>query len=288
MPMLMQPLQVAGSLAHTVMNMVLPGKCRLCRRFTVNAPATLAALNFGARPVPQMALFKVLVHNLCRHCAGKFKTVSAAACPRCGCEPENGVCINCQKHPLYYVDRCMSLLCYDSDIGPVIKRFKYGGDLYVNRFLSQCLLAGLTLNAPKGVFYDFIAVVPLHPKKQRARKFNQNERLLQYWRRLGFKNIDCLCKSALEQKLLIRSKHTRPQAGLDAAARALNVSGAFEVKDRRVLNGLNILLVDDIVTTGATVENCAKALKTQGAARVDVISIARTMPHRNPDHLMEI
>lgn len=286
--MLIQPFKIAYSLSSTLIDMVLPGKCRLCRRFTVNEPADLRALNFSVRPVPQTRFFQVAAHNICRHCAAKFRIISATACPRCGCEPEDGICINCQIHPPGYVERCMSLLLYNADIGPVIRRFKYGGDLYVNRFLSQCLLAGVALNVQSDVNYDLIVPVPLHPKKQRARRFNQNERLLHYWRNFSYGDIPCLRKAKLDHKLLVRHKHTRPQAGLDADARALNVADAFDVKDNRDLTGLNILVADDIVTTGATVENCAKALKALGAARVDVISIARTMPHLNPNHLMEI
>lgn len=286
--MLTQPLKVAQTLSRTVMDMLFPGKCHMCRRFTVNEPCDLSALACGARTLPQIPLFEIAAHNICRDCVAGFRVVPIDACPRCSCELEDGACVNCALHPPRFVDRCMSLLFYNSDISPVIRRFKYGGDLYVGRFLSLCLLAGLAVNTQSGVHYDIITPVPLHPKKQKARKFNQNERLLQYWRRFGFNDIAGLHETTLDFKLIRRHKHTRPQAGLDADARANNVANAFDVRDGLDLSGLNILVADDIVTTGATVENCAKALKAKGASRVDVVSIARTMPHRNPNHLMEI
>lgn len=158
----------------------------------------------------------------------------------------------------------------------------------MGRFLSLCLLTGLAINRQNDIKYDIIMPVLLHPQKQKSRKFNQNERLLQYWQGFGFNALEGLAHAVIDHKILARCKNTRAQAGLDMSARAENLADAFYVPDNRDLSRLSILVADDIVTTGATVENCAKALKARGAVRVDVVSIARTMPHLNPDHLLEI
>lgn len=280
-----KPLQ---SLALALRDMVYPPKCRLCGRFAVNRPANLSALNFGRRPRPNHALFSVTAPNICRHCLAKLQVLPLNSCQICGCVPVNGLCINCVNHPAVYITRCMALLDYNPAAGELIKRFKYGGDLYLGRVLSFSLLAAFIINAQNGISYDIITPVPLHPKKLKARKFNQNLRLLQYWPKLGVYQLNGLQNAVINPNLLARKKHTRPQAGLNVKARLANVADAFYVQGNASLNGLNILLVDDIVTTGATSENCAKALKQSGANRVDVISVARTMPHLNPGHLMEI
>lgn len=276
------------NLLQTLFNMIYPPKCRLCGRLAANNPATLGALDFGKAQAPQSAVFYMPVVNMCRACLGTFKVLPTDNCPRCGCVIQGNICINCQMHPPRYVNRAMALLFYDDDTGPVIKRFKYGGDLYVGRFLSLCLLAGLAIFAQNDISYNIVLPVPLHPKKLKQRKFNQTARLLEHWREYDDNALPCLANVKHDGELLTRAKHTRTQAGLDATERALNVADAFTVLNQRDLSGLNILLADDIVTTGATTENCAKALKQNGAARVDVISIARTMPHLNPGHLMEI
>lgn len=275
------------SLPQALFNMVYPPKCRLCGRLTAGKAPTLSALDFDGRPNSESALFDLPATNMCADCLATFKVLPPDVCTKCSCVMENGTCLNCQIHPQIYTDHAMALFFYDHNIGPVIKRFKYGGDPYVGRFLSLSLLAGLAICKQNNVTYDMILPVPLHPKKQKQRKFNQTIRLMEHWPNLQTL-LPCLAKTKIDFALLRRTKHTRSQAGLNAADRQQNMTDAFEVIDNRDLTGLNILVTDDIITTGATTENCAKALKAQGAKRVDVLGIARTMPHLNPEHLLEI
>ena len=111
--------------------------------------------------------------------------------------------------------------------------------------------------------YDFLVPVPLHPKRLRRRGFNQARLLLRVW------------PQTPTDGLLVRVRHTQTQTGLNRRQRRRNIRGAFEVTDGDVVAGGRVLLVDDVFTTGATVNECARILRTAGACRVDVLTLAR-------------
>lgn len=114
---------------------------------------------------------------------------------------------------------------------------------------------------------DLIVPVPLHPKKLRERQFNQSEVLASYLA----KRLD---KKIVKDKVK-RIKYTMPQTELKRDERIKNVDGAFLAKDGHDLKGKTILLIDDVFTTGATLHECAKALKNAGAKKVVAFALAR-------------
>ena len=122
---------------------------------------------------------------------------------------------------------------------------------------------------------DLVAPVPLHRFRLFARRFNQSALLAQA--------IAHESDVAVAVDLLVRTRNTRSQATLSSVQRSRNVKGAFNIRrqwrDRVV--GLKILLVDDVMTTGATVEECSKALLAEGAASVDIVTLARVVRHAN-------
>ena len=115
---------------------------------------------------------------------------------------------------------------------------------------------------------DLILPVPLHRVKQRQRQFNQANLLA--------KALSCAFTKPVLDKQLMRIKSGPAQVNLSQAQRLKNVQDAFKVKNARLVNNKNILLVDDVFTTGATVNECAKVLVRAGANRVDVLSLARS------------
>jgi len=118
-----------------------------------------------------------------------------------------------------------------------------------------------------GFTFDIVVPVPLHPKRLRQRGYNQSERIAYYLaKEKGWR---------LETGGLRRVKFASPQTRLGAAARRENVVGAFEVTEPERFRGLSVALVDDVITTGATLGEIAKLLKQAGATRVWALAVAR-------------
>ncbi len=147
-----------------------------------------------------------------------------------------------------------SVYTYASEILTAVHRFKYGGKIILARPLGQLLAeAAVRLD----VRPDIIVPVPLHKRRLRTRGFNQSLLLATEVSR----RID----ASLDYLSLQRLVPTKPQITLKAGARERNVAGAFNVKDPGVFRGKQVLLIDDVFTTGATIKECSKALKKAGA-----------------------
>lgn len=134
-------------------------------------------------------------------------------------------------------------------------------------FLAQLL----SRHCPHRPEYDLLIPVPLHASRLRWRGFNQSLLLT--------KDLASSWAMPLDPFVLRRCRSTPPQVGLDERARRRNVRGAFAVADRASVKGRAILLVDDVFTTGATVNECAVTLRRAGARCVDVLVLARVLPH---------
>lgn len=115
---------------------------------------------------------------------------------------------------------------------------------------------------------DLIIPVPLHSTKQRQRQFNQAQVLA--------KSISCAFSKELQDRLLVKIKARPAQINLSQTERLKNVQGTFKVNNIEPLKDKNILLIDDVLTTGATAGECAKMLLEAGAGRVDVFVLARS------------
>ena len=150
----------------------------------------------------------------------------------------------------------------------VIQRYKYNRDVWLARPLAALLVE----RAPFVVgVYDVVMPVPLHVERLRWRGFNQAQFLAQPLARAA--------GVALDPHSLQRVRPTRPQVDLDEKERRHNVLGAFRVTRPQRIAGRSILLVDDVYTTGATVNECSRALLQAGAKRVDVLVLARAVLH---------
>ena len=147
-----------------------------------------------------------------------------------------------------------------------ILRFKYNREMYFGPHLVDWLLmaAQRWIDWPE---VDAIVPVPLHPRKLRQREFNQAEYLAAALGRAV--NIPVLKRN------LRRVKDTSTQTKLDAEARARNMRGAFAVRDATAFAGKRLVLLDDVFTTGATMDSCAKTLRGAGAREVIALAVAR-------------
>ncbi len=191
---------------------------------------------------------------------------SCAAChtPFVSAHPldTQGLCALCRRDLPGY-DAAYSYGFYDGPLRRLIHLFKFERVDSLAGPLGKYLARALPLDRT----FDVVVPMPLHWFRRWQRGFNQSELLAgQVARRFGL---------PVSGNVLGRSRHTAPQSGLSSAARRRNVAGLFEVADRRLIEGRRVLLVDDVLTTGATAQSAARVLKRAGAAQVTVLTLAR-------------
>jgi ComF family protein len=209
-------------------------------------------------------------HHVCWDCLSEVLYVRPPYCVLCGDPVEGRVdhaftCFNCSSANPHF-DRARSAARYHGVLQELLREFKYRDALWLRRDLTQLLESCATAHYDVGGDIDAVAFVPLYPARRRERGYNQAEVLAGALARRLRKPLLSHC--------LMRVRATRTQTNLTAWERATNVRGAFRARRRR-LEGRGILLVDDVMTTGATVNECARALKESGAARVYVVTVAR-------------
>jgi ComF family protein len=163
-------------------------------------------------------------------------------------------------------DRARSALRFKGPLKDVLHRFKYSNATHLDKDLATVLHACVRTHYSHERF-DAVTFVPLHPAKERARTYNQA--LLLANRLAGMMEVP------LARGCLTRSRETGTQTHLNMKQRAKNVSGAFEARCPEWIAGRSFLVVDDVMTTGATCGSVAKVLKDAGAARVCVVTVAR-------------
>lgn len=210
------------------------------------------------------------VGQACRSMPGHLKRIDPPYCDRCGL-PHAGeilgeyVCGNCSGVELGF-RRARAALESTPFLLEVIHRYKYGKAVWLEGFLAAHLVEAAAEEVlAEGC--DGIVPVPLHPGREREREFNQAERLAVHLARAT--------GLPLENRLLRRRAATRSQALLDRRERSKNVAGAFEVRGDRSLDGRRLVVVDDVLTTGATTSAVGAVLRRAGAADVVVWTVAR-------------
>jgi ComF family protein len=183
----------------------------------------------------------------------------------CASPTYNGeICGRCLQHPPAF-DATTAAFNYAFPIDALLKALKYRGELSVAKIAADGILDSLTT----GYAPDLIIPMPLHPQRLRERGFNQ---VVEISRQIALK-----MQSELWLDTAIRVRHGEPQASLPLNKRAKNVKGAFAVS--RDVEGKQIAVIDDIMTSGATLNELAKTLKKAGAARVECWIAARTLFH---------
>jgi ComF family protein len=203
--------------------------------------------------------------SLCPPCLLGIKPITDPSCPRCSLPyatlgGESHPCEGCLRDPPpFTVVHARGL--FDEGWRQLIHRFKYDGKFLLDQALGLQLLQAL----PEELSPDLLVPVPLHPGRLRERSYNQ---ALLLARVLGRR-----LRRPVPSRLLQRVRATPPQQGLTAEARRRNLKGAFALRGK--LHGERVLLVDDVLTTGATVRECSRVLVEGGAAEVQVAVLAR-------------
>lgn len=174
-------------------------------------------------------------------------------------------CGNCRDERLYF-HSARAAVRLSGLVQEVIHKYKYNHAAWFEPFLSDLLLRE-ALPVVQNETYDYIVPIPLHWRKRQARSFNQAEALARV--------LGKTTGIPVHKRLLKRVKPTETQTRLTRAQRAANVQHAFAWRGQEALQGERILLFDDVLTTGATANACAKLLMANGAGRVDVWTVAR-------------
>jgi ComF family protein len=236
-------------LVFAVIDFFFPPLCLLCRAF-LSAPEE---------------------KYLCTECLDAFPLISGPLCPICGIpfvsqQGADHVCSRCIDRMPYF-DSARAIGAYDGALRKAIHQFKYN-----NRSLLSAPLGSILSQHGKTVLprdtYDVVMPVPLHPRRLRQRGFNQSLFLA--------RSVAQAWGIAFDREGLHRTRWTDPQTMLPQKERRHNVKGAFAYQGRGV-TAKAVLLVDDVYTSGSTANECAQVLKKQGAGRVDVLTLARTI-----------
>jgi competence protein ComFC len=191
-----------------------------------------------------------------------FRT--STTCSRCGkFLIPGGICFDCFRRGRGFPEQVYALAPYSGGMRRAIHTFKYQGDQQAGHFLAEILWEGPGRGLSKP---DLIIPVPLYEDKYRLRGFNQAELLASY--------LSDRLYAKLDPKALVRTVSTHPQSELTRDERRENLTNAFQCPHPEKIKGRNILLVDDIVTTGFTLEGCGIALRAAGATNLKGICLA--------------
>jgi ComF family protein len=200
---------------------------------------------------------------LCEACRQRMRRLEEPLCRRCGAELESPRAGCSCSGRLRALSRLRSAVGYEGPVETAMHRFKYHGWRRLAAPLAQLLAERIVA---EGLASSWVTPVPLHVRRQRQRGFNQSELLARELRRR-------LSLRAPPGRL-VRLRATPPQVGQDRLHRWENVRDAFAWRGP-ALDGRSLLLVDDVATTGATLEACAAALKLAGAGPVIGVTVAR-------------
>lgn len=201
--------------------------------------------------------------RICSDCWSSLDVIEAAHCRRCGCPGEfaGPTCPNC-KDKSFYFSRLRSLAPFSEDMQHLIHGIKYQNRTSLAEILGRRL--GQLLEGEMAV--DLVVPVPLHASRKRERGYNQSALLGTF--------VAAVLGVPLAGRHLRRDRATPSQTSLDLDHRATNVAGAFEVHRPAGIRNQRLLLVDDVVTTGATANACADALLNAGAGEICVAALA--------------
>lgn len=207
----------------------------------------------------------------CSRCQEKIKYIGENSCSHCGRVTPYPInfCDSCIEKNVFF-DRALSVFDYQPPISDLIQNFKYKNKRYFATYFAEELYL---LCKAKNLDFDIITFVPMHEERQKERGYNQAEILANKLSlKLGASVCNCIKKTKLTER----------QATLSLNERLKNLSSSFKV-DKGVVKDKKVLLVDDVLTTGATAETLSKLLKKAGAKKVTVLTIASVSRYKGEE-----
>ncbi len=202
--------------------------------------------------------------GLCENCLQDLPWHTTHQCPQCALNSDGRTCGGCLAAPPSF-DATTALFTYDFPLDRLLQQYKYRGNLQLANTFAAMLHEKLLKNPGKT---DLIMPMPMHAKRLQDRGFNQALEIA--------KIVSKLTNIPLDYNACQRIKFTVPQASLPLKERSKNIRGVFNCQ--KDLSGLNIAIIDDVMTTGASLDEFAKTLKKAGAEHVECWVIARTLP----------
>ncbi len=233
---------------QSLVDLLYPQHCLICSEAIIDSSYESAC---------KACLEKICINvsPLCNKCGFPLKGVSA----------KNGSCSKC-RNKLYYFDRALSVSEYSGITKKCIQLLKYKRKLKIGKNLSRIMLEFLKAHFNIASI-DLITAVPLHKTKLKERGFNQSELFADFIR------LNLNLPASFNN--LRRVRNTLSQYQLSLEKRQLNIKDAFDCNDKSFFKNKSVLIVDDIFTTGATLNECSRVLKNAGAKKVYTLTMAR-------------
>lgn len=253
-----------------MINLIYPDICIVCQKFFEPQKRINPDRIFN----PEFE--QVFYNQLCKRCIKKYKTFSGPVCARCGRllnihDFENALCEDCltKKSSL---DKIRSCFLFRDSVVDIVHMLKYNHKVYLIKkasyFILKAFLDLYTQNPP-----DIVIPVPMHSSGLRKRGYNQT--YLMACEASGLAQKYGLFFPEVRSDILLKTKKTESQTELDHNSRKKNLENVFKVKQPLSVKSRKILIVDDVMTTGTTLDKCAKELLKNGAESVDAITFAR-------------
>lgn len=234
-------------MGRRALDTVMPPRCMMCGDVVAD-PGALCAFCFED--------VTFITEPFCARCGIPFIDVYAGATETAIC----GACV--QQAPLF--DQARAVFVYDEKSRNLVTRLKHADRTDFTPTLARWMVRA---GAPLLEDADLIIPVPLHRWRLFLRTYNQSALLARWVSRVS--HVPAVYNA------LRRRKMTPSQGGLSATARRRNVARAFDVTDQQAVSDKRIVLIDDVLTTGATLDSCARALREAGASRVDALVVGR-------------
>ncbi len=204
-------------------------------------------------------------YRICSRCAPKLRKIDHNFCQKCGTliKGDYALCLHCMDIERHF-NKARSIYVYDENFAPIILKMKFG------KAKSPSIAIGKMLAdyfAESDLLGEVVTFVPMPTSRQKDRGYNQAEEICKQFSLLTeIPMVDTLNKQETAYK----------QAKLGYDERQQNIINTFSIKDKSLVKNKCVLLIDDVITTGATVSECAKVLLKAGAKQVDVLSVAHT------------
>jgi ComF family protein len=258
---------------------IFPARCLACGELIASAPPAADKIEPGSDGTANLSR-RILTPFTCRRCRIGIQAVGSPICEHCGQvfaarAGDDHICGSCIRAPNHF-QTARSALLYTGQCASLVHALKYSGKVQLARPFGMILRRSSETFWP-GADFDLIVPVPLHRRRLKARGFNQVGLMMRQWARSLDNQMLSPAPAVFNWDVMERVLPTRPQTGLGRKDRPLNLRNAFGLKSGAEISGMRLLVLDDVYTTGATANEAARVLMKHGAARVDVLTLARAV-----------